>query len=306
MRITGGIDENGNSGEFYRGRVTSPSGSGNVVVHYNRICRPRMQYGAPSFTTRTANSICQPQSFSVSRSTNNGSSWTSVVTTTFRPDWSYRTFNDSVKSVPITRAFHPRMCLLYTVVEGSASSINGWYNTGGSNVNTAISGMSGSKTASYPLALISATGIKSVGLGTLTWDKPANCAPGAIYYRNPYGGWDAFCIEGSLVESNAPQRWTRKINWTNIDITNRGEQNYASEVVKRWTVHTGWLTDAESAKMWLLLTSNEAYIHDFAKDTILPVILEDGSQDEKTYKNMGRKMVSYTITLRLAQDRLTM
>ena len=266
-----------------------------------------MQYGPPSFTARQANSVCQPQSFTVQESSDNGSTWANIVTTNFRPDWSYKTFNNTVKSVPITRAFHPRMCVFYTCVEGSDSSISGSYQVagGGGQVST-ISGMTGSKTASYPIALINVQKIVKITLGSLTWDKPANCAPGALYYRNPYGGWDAFCIEGNLTETNVPGRWTRKINWLNTNIQNRGEQNYATELTKRWTLRTGLLTDSESAKMWLLLTSDEVYIHDFAKDTILPVILEDGSQDEKTYKNQGRKLVTYTITCRLAQDRLTM
>lgn len=306
FRVSGGQDELGNTGEFYRGRAISPSGSGTVAVKYNRICRPRMVYGAPPFNARTAASICQPQAFTVEQSSNNGGSWSSVASTNFRPDWSYRTFNNPLKSVPITRAFHPLMTVFYTVVEGSNASVTGSYTTaGGSTGSHTISGMSGSKTASYPIALIGVPNLVRITLGSLTWDKPADCAPAALYYRNPYGGWDAFCIEGNMVEANAPERFTRKVDVSNAAGA-RAEYNYVSGLVKRWTLHTGGLTDTESARMWLLLTSNDVWLHDFAKDTIVPVILEDGSQDEKTYKNNGRKMVTYTITCRLAQDRITM
>lgn len=302
-KISGGVDEFGNSGEFFRGRAVSPTGLGNASVYYNRICAPRMQYGHPSFLTQGKQNICLPQTFIVYQSSDNGVTWSTVVTTSFRPDWSYQNYTNAVKSIQMTRKFHPKMTLFLTVVEWTISTTHGWYDTGGGHQNTSFTSMTGSKTAVYPCSIITATGIKAVGLGTLTWDEPRNCAPGALYFRNAYGGWSNLLIDGSLVESNDVARWTRKMDYDNSGTFPVGERNYVEETTKRWTVNTGAMTDAESANMWHLLTSTDVWLHDFTKDTVLPVILEGGAQEEKKYK-IGRRIVTYTFTCRLAQERI--
>ena len=302
-KIVGGVDEFGNTGEFFRGRAVNPAGSGTVSVYYNRLCAPRMQYGYPQFLTRNKFGVCTPQSFTVSQSSDNGSTWSTVVTKSFRPDWSYTNYNSQIKSIRMTAKFHPKMSLFFTVVEYAVNNIYGWYDTGGGHQNSSYSGMNTSTTAVYPCSLITATGVKSVGLGTLTWDVPRNCAPGALYFRNAYGGWCTLLIDGNLIETDDPARWTRKMDYNNAGTFPRGERNYVLENTKRWTVNTGAMTDAESANMWHLLTSTDVWLHDFTKDTVLPVILDGGAQEEKKYK-FGRQVVTYTFTCRLAQDRI--
>ena len=290
-------------GVFYRGRAVTPTGTGNAAVYINRICAPRMVYGVPNFNARTKADICQPRSFTLQRSAT-GSSWTNVATLSFRPDWSYRVNAATVRNARINDHFHPKMCLFFSVLEYTIGTIQGWYDTGNGHVNTSYSNMTGSKTASYPLTLVGLQNIKSAGIGTLTWATPVPCATHALYYRNALGGWDPFLIEGNVVESLEPQRWTRKQDYVNTSSTARGEVNYLNECARRWTLHTGGLTDAESSAMWHLVQSNDVWLHDFVKDTIVPVVLDDATQQEKTYKNTGRRVVTYTLTAHLALERI--
>ena len=291
-------------GVFYRGRAVTPTGTGNAAIYINRICAPRMVYGVPNFNSRTKADICLPRSFTLQRSANGGGSWTNVATVSFRPDWSYRTNAAAVRNIRINDHFHPKMCLFFSVLEYSISTINGWYDIGNGHVNTSYSNMTGSKTASYPLTLVGDSRVKSAGIGSLTWATPRPCATHALYYRNAFGGWDPFLIEGNVVESLEPQRWTRKEDYNNAASFVRGEVDYVNECARRWTLNTGGLTDTESATMWHLIQSNDVWLHDFVKDTILPVILDDTSQAEKTYKNTGRRIVTYTINCHLALERI--
>lgn len=307
FRISGGSDPDGNfGGLFYQGRAVTPSGLGNASIYFNRICASRVHVNVPNFLTINTVGLVINMSFTVQRSADNGGSWSSVGSTTyFRPDWSYDpSFSGGLCSFPINDHFHPKMSFFYSVLEGTTATINARYRIGSSWTSYGFNPMTGSRTAVYPLSLVATPGIEEVNFGSLVWKTPVNCAPGALYYVNPYGGWDAFLIEGEIVEADDTERWTRRISTPNTSLTQCDERNYLSEITRRWTMHTGGLTDTESAKMWYLLQSNNVYFHDFATGTVLPVILEDATQERKTYKNTGRRIVTYTITARLAQERL--
>lgn len=306
FRISGGTDPDGNyGGVFYTGRAVSPTGSANATVFYNRLCAGRLHIRVPDFLTVNTVGLVWGMAFTVQRSSDNGGNWTNVVSTNFRPDWSYDNgFSGTLLNRPINKHFHPKQSFFYSCLEGTEATVTAGYLKGATWTNTSYNPMTGSRTAVYPLSLVSATGILKVSFGTLLWDVPVPCAQGALYYVNAFGGWDTFAIEGNIRETDDTQRWTRRVDVNNSSLALRGEQNYVSEITRRWTLHTGGLTDDESSRMWHLLQSNNVWLHNFADDTVLPVILEDGSQDRKTYRNAGRQAVTYTITARLAQERI--
>ena len=304
-RVSGGTDEFGNSGVFFQGRAVSPTGSGNVTVYWNRICAARMKYGAPTPFTSGLSLCCQPQSFSIDRSVD-GSSWTNVSTDTFLPDWSYQATPGGIyKGARINDHFHPRMVLFYTATGQSTQDC--WIERNGSRgtVYAGITVPSAGGTIVYNLQ--SATPpFEAAGIGSYAWRTPVECATHALYYRNAFGGWDSFLIEGSVTESTDPTRWMRKTDApNNTTPLPRMEHNYVSQIVRRWSCETGWMKDSESAQMWHLLESNDVWIHDFAKDLILPVVIDEGYQF-KDRRNQGRKMVKYTIACHLATDRIRM
>ena len=307
FRISGGVDPATQAADglvFYSGAFPTASGGD---IHLNTICAPRLKYGRPAFLTRGKDTTCAPQTFTVETSAD-GSTWYSG-SRTFEPDWSYDTITGAARSFPINRHFHPQMTLLFSVVNFAYANTNGWYDTGGGHQNTSYTSMSGyNGCLVYPCSLITATGVKSVGLGTLTWDVPVECAPGALYYRNAVGGWDVFLIDASIKRIDSFKRWTRKITASNASTPNtiaRNEYNYATEKTWRWELVTGGLTDTESATLAKhLLPSCDIWLHDFATGYIYPVVLETDALDVKTYKNGGRRVITYTLTVRLAQERI--
>jgi hypothetical protein len=303
-RISGGQDEFGNGGLFFQGKAVSPTGSGNVTIYWNKICAARMKYGAPTPFSTGLSQCCQPQNFVIAKSTN-GSSWTNVSSDTFLPDWSYKTTPGNIKTARVNDHFHPMMVLFLT--SSSQVSVNLFINRGSGNVNvTSVSIPATGGTAVFNLQ--SATPpFQSAGISTYVWATLRDCAKYALYYRNAYGGWDSLLIEGNVTESTEPTRWCRKIYYAANNSTPlpRQDNNYVSEILRRWSCETGWMTDDESSRMWHLLESTDVWIHDFANDEILPVVL-DGSYQFKDYRNNGRKMVKYTIDCHLATEKIRM
>ena len=311
FRISGGTGPNGESGTFYQGLAVAPaSGSGgNAAVFYNRICAARMLYGAPSFSSNTKTAVCTAQSFTIQRSADDGATWTTVATVSFRPDWSYLSDSNAVKSRPINDHFHPQMRLFFSVIEWSINTTQAWYDVGNGHVNTSYSQMNvaAGTTATY---VIPNTAAKSVGIGTLTWRTPRPCAPGALYYRNAFGGWDSFLIEGAIVPVEDTQRWTRRIAINNSGLPGtvlRGEQNYVNETTHRWTLTTGGMTDAQArAFAQHILPSGDVWLHIFDGDTIVPVIIDTAQQEVRSYKTNGRRPVTFSLDCHLAQERISM
>ena len=125
-----------------------------------------------------------------------------------------------------------------------------------------------------------------------------------FYYVNAYGGWDSLLIEGNTIETDSLKRHTREMEYDNRDIKNRGRQNYVNEITKSYTLHTSWMSDAESLRMHHLLNSTEVYLFNINTGDMIPVTLNNTTTEFKTYKNNGGRMVNYTIDATLAQDRI--
>lgn len=320
FRISGGTGPNGESGVFYQGLAVSPSGFGNVPVYINRICATRMVYGTPNFRARTRAACCIPQTFIVERSADNGSTWTTVNTFTFWPDWTYRETALRVwRNARINDHFHPMMALFCSNASTSGGSVRPFYTRANGNTTklTAIS-LSGGGTASFTTPGTAASDIVAVGFDGMTasyaaqyqWKTLNRCAPGALYYRNALGGWESFLIEGAIVPTDEQQRWTRGVAIDNSGLPGtvlRGEQNYVTETTHRWDLTTGALTDDEARLLAAhLLPSCDVWLHLFATDEIVPVILDTSSQRIGTYSTNGRRPVTFAMGCHLAQKRISM
>lgn len=130
------------------------------------------------------------------------------------------------------------------------------------------------------------------------------CGSGALYYLNKSGGWDSFLIEGVSKRTDAYDKYTYNKSFDNNTIEFE-EGVYISQIQARWTLHTGFLSDEESKRLaYNLIPSNKVYFHNFEDDTIVPVVITNSSVDYKTYRNEGRKMVRYDITLNESQKKI--
>jgi hypothetical protein len=130
-----------------------------------------------------------------------------------------------------------------------------------------------------------------------------SCARYALYYLNAYGGIDLFLIEGNHSERDNLTRHTRKVEYDNRVVSNRGKSDYAVEITKSLTLHTSWLSDDEASRMHHLLNSPLVYLFDIVKKQMIPVVLTNTTTDYQTFKGNGGKLVQYAIEVEYANER---
>lgn len=145
--------------------------------------------------------------------------------------------------------------------------------------------------------------ISRITFPTSAYKNIGECRSHALYYRNAYGGWDAFLVEGTVSERDALTRHTMKRPYDNRQTSSRGTYNFSNEITKSWNLKTGWLSDEESGLMHHLLNSTEVWLHDLVKDKIYPVVLTSTETEHKTYRTNGNRMNQYEIEVQLAQER---
>jgi hypothetical protein len=127
------------------------------------------------------------------------------------------------------------------------------------------------------------------------------CGQGYFLYRNRFGGWDSFLIEGNIYkkEGYARQNYTSPVNTSYGYSVDRHTDKV--NITTSYEVHTGWLTDQEAERLvYHLLSSPKVYFTSFEGDhyelgDMKEVILTGSQAEYKKYRN-GRKLTSYTIT----------
>ena len=138
-----------------------------------------------------------------------------------------------------------------------------------------------------------------------------HCGLGAFIYRNRFGGWDSFLIEGNIIKTD---------NYTKLNYRTKGEYNqmydfkgskYMDEkhtdnvsINTTFEAYTGWLSDEEAERLvFHLLSSPIVYFQDLNKEnqvfdtdylSLIPVRLTESSAEYKKFRN-GRRLVNYSI-----------
>ena len=138
-----------------------------------------------------------------------------------------------------------------------------------------------------------------------------HCGLGAFIYRNRFGGWDSFLIEGNIIKTD---------NYTKLNYRTKGEYNqmydfrgskYMDEkhtdnvsINTTFEAYTGWLTDEEAERLvFHLLSSPIVYFQDLNKEnqvfdtdylSLIPVRFTESSAEYKKFRN-GRRLVNYSI-----------
>ena len=138
-----------------------------------------------------------------------------------------------------------------------------------------------------------------------------HCGLGAFIYRNRFGGWDSFLIEGNIIKTD---------NYTKLNYRTKGEYNqmydfrnskYMDEkhtdnvsINTTYEAYTGWLSDEEAERLvFHLLSSPIVYFQDLHKEnqlydtdylSYIPIRLTASSAEYKKFRN-GKKLVNYLI-----------
>ena len=112
----------------------------------------------------------------------------------------------------------------------------------------------------------------------------------AVYYYNTLGGYDSLVLKGPVVPSTA--------NTPNTFLTyERKRKVFQTDQTRKFVAQTGTMDDVESMFVEEMVTSPRVYLHDIAKDEIIPVRPTTGTVEKKTFWNQGRKFANYQIEL---------
>ena len=222
-------------------------------------------------------------------------------------DWSrYKLVYDSISTLndPINfRACQGMKLPLCVYQKGTTSWSMTEAKKNGTSSTTSFSYPSSYKFAVYVPSYTSSAkrlDFKRGGTTQFSYDMTA-CGQGYFLYRNRFGGWDSFLIEGNIYkkEGYARQNYTSPVNTSYGYSVDRHTDKV--NITTSYEVHTGWLTDQEAERLvYHLLSSPKVYFTSFEGDhyelgDMKEVILTGSQAEYKKYRN-GRKLTSYTIT----------
>ena len=305
-------------GTVYTGTAHRRPGQTDLLVKVNEICADYIEHTLPTLVNAMLTPTDLPVEFQYFSLDLNAV----VDTFTFYGDWSYEDgFDYAVQGLahPINGRIDERQWIPCTAIGVSDITLELHFKDGTTstvvvpleiqadfdadfNDDFAISLITaGSGTAFFDLSQWSDVAYVVLN-GTARYDVVTECGRYALYYLNAYGGWDTFLVEGNAKEEDGLTRHTMEQEYDNSSTLTRGRRDYAIELAKDLTFHTGYLTDEQSARMHHLLNSPDVYVWDFEKAQMLPVVLTATASEYKTYKNGGNRPVAYTITARIARD----
>ena len=130
------------------------------------------------------------------------------------------------------------------------------------------------------------------------------CGDYGVYYVGKLGGWNSFLFEGicKRTDSLTDYKYNRFASNQTINFENN---RYLVEVNPTYELRTGWLSDEEAERFASdLVPTTKMYLHILKDDRIVPAIVLDTQAEYKTFKNNGRKFVSYTLRVQESQTKL--
>ena len=320
-------DENGNyyyrlvnqdeGYEYFVGVSTEPQGSGNIGIDIPRLVEGHLWTDFETRGTGLGWNDMQWSYFTIDVYNMTDSGWPGVVDGTFKycNDWSRiekrydytRSLNDPINFKGTDNMFIP-FCVYYD--DSATFSIVDTEKNGSVNTYTFTS-------PSSPFAMrydsfydTKRVDYRQDGDILFSYDM-THCGPGAFIYRNRFGGWDSFLIEGNVIKTDnyTKQNWRRKGFYNNGINENLGygpkeKITDSVDINTTYEAYTGWLTDEESARLvYHLLSSPTVYyqilnpeeINTDEQLNIIPIRLTASSAEYKKFRN-GKRLVNYLIT----------
>ena len=281
---------------IYSGHAVRRPDQAQLTVRINDVCADYLTHALPGVTAATSVAEDSAVTFTVK-----DSGGTVVDTVQFVADWSFDyDHSPAALADPVNGRVSPSQALIVSVLGTSATSFSLKYRSGSTgSVSVAASG---GPVQNVSLPLASYEGLESVTVGGKTYTVADACARYALLYVNAFGGWDTLLMEGRDSKADAYDRNTMVQRYDNATRSARGTVEYVNEVTRGWTLRTGWLTDAQAARMHHVLGSAHVYLYDVTAATLVPVIITDQECEYKTYRGNGGQMVNYTVRVELAQD----
>ena len=301
---------------IYEGLAVLRPGEDTVRVKINDICASflanRFDFLRPFYLP----SMAFPVRFSVQYY--NGSAWVTVEDQIqFTDDWSYDpTYvipSNGCVCAPINGRLDRRQFFLATLYGKTSLPISRVRPNGTASSATlqpytaevtddflAAIRMTGTGTVRQDLYGYSA--FVGINAGAEHYDIVDPCGQRyVLYYVNAYGGWDSFLVEARVDRTDTLTRHTAGKVYDNRLVSNRGMVNYVNEISPAFTFHTGWLTDAQAARVPHLLNATTVFVHDLESGTIRPAVLTNTATEYKTFRNNGNRFVDYTVEVAIAQ-----
>ena len=304
---------------IYQGRAYAAPGIGSdITVRVNDICADYLlkndgwaidaghPYGYRSCYV----------TFTVQKWNTGTSSWDSIATFDFVPDWSYEDgYNPSNAgcNFPISDILIPGQLLPGSAVGGSVTvTIYNATATGDFNADfnadflllgeteSTVEWSGANEGHAHWLNLRNSPHAVKVTFDGRTWRVGGGCHQYALYYINAYGYWDTLAVQANTDEQDAVTRHTYERDYVNTQTYARGKWNNVNELKHTYTFHTHPLTEDKSLLMHHLLNSPLVYLHDVTANKIRPIVLTDTTTDYKK----GCKLFTYSFKAELAQERI--
>ena len=241
----------------------------------------------------------------------NGSTPSLVKTFNYWNDWSgpgYNTVYDITKSIndPINHKGCNYMVIPFCIYDDELSSYSVVETK---KDDTQVSYPMGTPSGAFMYAAGEFFNAKSVsfkkGNDTLLTYDMDNCGEGFLLYKNRFGGWDSFLIEGNIYKydeytrlSGVYPKYPNGYGYSREKMTDR------NTIKTRYEINTGWLTDEQAERLvFHLMSSTTVALRSFSDRTtssfpynMVSVSIVDSSVEYKKFRN-GKKMINYTITL---------
>ena len=241
----------------------------------------------------------------------NGSTPSLVKTFNYWNDWSgpgYKTVYDITQSIndPINHKGCNYMVIPFCIYDDELSS---YAVVETKKDDTQVSYPLGTPSDAFMYAAGEFFNAKSVsfkkGNDTLLTYDMDNCGEGFLLYKNRFGGWDSFLIEGNIYKYDEYTRLRGVYpKYPNGYGYSREKMTERNTIKTRYEINTGWLTDEQAERLvFHLMSSTTVALRSFSDRTnssfpynMVSVSIVDSSVEYKKFKN-GKKMINYTITL---------
>ena len=126
------------------------------------------------------------------------------------------------------------------------------------------------------------------------------CADYGLIYLNARGGWDAFYYTGKCHKTTDVKYYTIDHAYDNTTPSFETDR-YASDVVDKWELNTGLLTEAQSEIYARhLATSNKCYLHIVSENKVIPVVITDTSTPVKNDET-DNGVITYKTNVKASQ-----
>ena len=293
---------------IFNGKTYRMSGSDRVKIYINRVVR---DYLSSKIEFNSANKV-QTQDRHVRSFVLSTTSPNNKTTYNIYNDYGYddgAIVDDAINilSRPLSNVVDPRQILFCTFADltsNTSHDIAVKSQREGKTLTSSVSGKCKTFTIDNNVAgdTITVTNVKA-GKIIASYDVRATCADYCLYYLNAHGGFDHLLIKGNSLRTDDFKRveLTRNVNNTTLQ---HGRQSVSVEVQSKWKLYTDHLTDDQWALTHHLLGSTQVFLHDFATDDIIPVVITANSAEWRTYANQGKKKSYLTIDVEAASKRM--